>query len=106
MVYCPKCGASNEDNARFCANCGENLYPERRRERREEGCFGERREREDECFGLPQGGAIAGIVFGLFIIILGIGIVLGADVGRWIGPLILMVIGVLIVAGVLYRRYR
>lgn len=27
MVYCPKCGKENEDNALFCQNCGTRIKP-------------------------------------------------------------------------------
>jgi uncharacterized membrane protein YvbJ len=26
MVNCPKCGTKNEDNAKYCSNCGVALY--------------------------------------------------------------------------------
>ena len=63
MVYCSKCGTQNPDNATVCSNCGAPLYTvgqqypgsEREHYRRVEG----------ECFGLPYGGVIASIVFGI-----------------------------------------
>lgn len=107
MVYCPKCGAKNEDDAKFCAICGASLYPERRTVRRHNECFGQRDRQQEECFGLPYGGAIAGIIFGLFIIIIGISVAFeGFNIGRVIGPLILVIIGLLIIAGVVYGRGR
>ncbi|MEM2876184.1 MAG: zinc ribbon domain-containing protein [Candidatus Bathyarchaeia archaeon] len=108
MVYCPKCGTNNKDDAKFCIQCGAALYAVERRERRgEETCFGAREEQfEKECFGLPHGGAIVGVIFGVFIILLGLTIALGIDVGRWIGPFILIVIGILIVSGAIYGLIR
>jgi len=109
MVYCAKCGAQNKDEAKFCINCGAALYPEKKIEKREETCFGEPEKRMEEgCFGLPYGGVIVGIVAGVFIILLGLAIAFGQDVGRWAGPFILIVVGLLIVAGALYglRRRR
>lgn len=91
MVTCTKCGAENEEGAQYCVNCGASFYPEKMSRRREE-----------ECFGLPQGGAIAGIVFGAFIIIIGLSLAFGIDIGRWIGPFIMIVVGVLIVIGAIY----
>jgi len=76
MVYCPKCGTKNEEDVKFCVNCGAALYAEEKRERRRTTCFGAERRREDECFGLPHGGAIAGVIFGAFIILIGIALVL------------------------------
>jgi len=46
MVYCPKCGIKNEDDATFCKNCGTSLHGSRHdwdkeRDRRcEEECAG------------------------------------------------------------------
>ena len=106
MVYCPKCGTKNEEDVKFCVNCGAALYAEEKRERRRTTCFGAERRREDECFGLPHGGAIAGVIFGAFIILIGIALVLEQDIWRLIWPFMLIIIGVLIVAGVLYGLSR
>jgi len=63
---------------------------------------------ENECFGLPNGGAIAALVFGAIIIILGVTLFLQANYGYSIDiwPFILIIFGVLILAGGLYRRRR
>lgn len=110
MVYCPKCGTQNEDEAKFCAKCGATLYPEKVEKRGEYTCFGPRGRRpEEECFGLPYGGAIVAIIFGALIIILGLSIVFQQDIGRWVGTFILVVIGILIILGAIYgmrRTYR
>ena len=65
MVYCTKCGKKNDDNVEFCVKCSEPLksYQTVRRERRR---------KENECFGLPHGGSIAGLVIGLLIILWGV----------------------------------
>ncbi len=65
MVYCTKCGTKNEEDAAVCAKCGASLgaYPPLRRERKRA---------EEECFGLPHGGAIAGLLIGTIIIIAGV----------------------------------
>jgi hypothetical protein len=58
---------------------------------------------------LPYGGLIIGIVIGLFIVILGLAQLYSIDINKYIGPFILILIGVLIVAGAIYgmsrRRY-
>lgn len=102
MVYCTKCGAKNPDDAVVCAQCGASLeagtYTSRRHERR----------REEECFGLPWGGAIAGIIFGLIIILAGLSWLLGFEFWKIFWPLIVIIFGILILAGSLYglRRRR
>jgi len=109
MVYCPKCGTQNEDDAKFCKKCGADLYAGETVEKRAEAYAGpSRRHMDEECFGLPYGGAIVGVIVGLFIILIGVGIVFQQDIGHWFMPFILIVIGLLIVVGAIYgrRRYR
>ena len=106
MVYCTKCGTQNPDSATTCSNCGAPLYTVGQR------YSGSEREHyrkvEGECFGLPNGGMIAGLVFGTIIILVGLGLFLqttyGIDINFW--PLIIVIFGVLILAGALYRRRR
>jgi tetrahydromethanopterin S-methyltransferase subunit E len=104
MVYCTKCGTKNEEDAAVCIKCGASLAsrpawrPERKRA-------------EEECFGLPHGGAIAGIVFGAIVILAGLIFVLqemGVIREGWdlIWPLIVIIFGILIVAGALYSYSR
>ncbi len=69
--------------------------------------FGERAERfgrrmEDECFGLPGGSSIVGVLIGLAIILVGVRELLGWSFD--LGPFAIIVVGVLIVAGVLYKQ--
>ncbi len=106
MVYCSKCGTKNDDNATTCSNCGAPLYtvgqsyPGSEREHY--------RRMENECFGLPHGGMIAALVFGIIIILVGLSLFLQAsyqiNINFW--PLIIVVFGLLLVAGALYRRRR
>lgn len=112
LVYCTKCGAKNEDDAKVCAKCGAPLQVSRpeKRYRSNNNCFGptERRHVEDECFGLPHGGAIAGIIFGIIIVIIGLAILSGFEIWNYLGPLIIVIVGILIIVGALYgmrRRY-
>lgn len=105
MVYCPKCGTKNEDSAAFCVKCGASLQTGTVATR-----WAERRRAEQECFGLPHGGAIAGIVIGIIIVIFGVFLVLqqtGVIVGAsfpWF--LLVIVLGVLMVAGAIYTMSR
>jgi ribosomal protein L40E len=111
LVYCTKCGAENEDDAKVCAKCGVPLQVSRpeRRYRSNDNCFGPRERRErDECFGLPYGGAIVGIIFGIIIVIVGLAILSGLEIWNYLGPFFIVIVGILIVAGALYgmrRRY-
>ncbi len=107
MVYCTKCGAKNEDDAKVCTNCGASLQisgPERRYREKDE-CFGSRR-KEDECFGLPHGGAIAGIIFGIIIIMVGVATFLGESIWRLIWPSLIIIFGLLIILGAFYGMRR
>ena len=63
---------------------------------------------ENECFGLPNGGTIAALVFGFIIVLVGLTLFLRTtyDINIDIWPLILVIIGVLILAGALYKRRR
>ena len=114
MVYCAKCGTKNEDDALVCTNCGASLKSAPRVEsnwegRLEQGAerLGENAERfgkrmESECFGLPQGNSIIGIIFGLIVILLGV-----RELYDWnidLGPYIIIIVGILIAAGALYGR--
>ncbi len=109
MVYCSKCGTQNPDTATVCSNCGAPLYavgqhyPGSEREHYKRV--------ENECFGLPNGGAIVALVFGLIIVLVGLGLFLQAsgyivNFGNYIWPIILVVFGILIVAAALYGRRR
>jgi len=108
MVYCTKCGTKNEDEAKFCVNCGAPLYPKMAEKKREERvCFGpSERGVEEECFGLPHGGAIAGIVIGAFIILIGLAMALGIELGRFIAAFAVIIVGLLIIAGAAFKLRR
>lgn len=107
--YCSKCGKENLDDAVYCMNCGTPLVATAEpyagpKKRREDECFGTQEER---CFGIPNGAAIAGIIFGVLLIFAGIALFFGWSWNwNWLGAAILLLIGVLIVIGALYRRRR
>jgi uncharacterized membrane protein YvbJ len=95
MVYCTKCGTKNEGDAVICVKCKDPLgsYQTVRRERRR---------KENECFGLPNGGAIAGLVIGLIIILWGVSSVPNINFESYLWPIIIVIFGTLMVAGALY----
>ena len=130
MVYCSKCGLENVDEAKYCIKCGANLVFKKESQQEERGEeFGKKMEKwgkdfgkqmedfgnefgrsvEDECFGLPNGGAVIGIIIGIFIIIIGASLALGLDFevwGRWFGTGILILIGLIIMISAIYGLTR
>ena len=107
MVYCTKCGAKNPDDAKVCSQCGASLYAvgEGRSE-----TYEPYRRMENECFGLPRGGTIVLIAIGAIVLLSGlIGLLqqanlISSNVSVW--PFVIIILGVLIVAGALYRMSR
>jgi len=63
---------------------------------------------ESECFGIPNGGLIVTIVIGAIIILLGLSIFVNStyNVNIDIWPFVLVIFGILLVVGALYRRNR
>ena len=104
MVYCTECGFKNLDDAKYCTKCGAvlHVYREERWEKRlEEWGEGFGKRVEKECFGLRRGGIIVGLFMGIFIIIVGISILVGASIFRWIWSFFIIMIGLLITIGAL-----
>ena len=105
LVYCTKCGSKNEDTAVVCVKCGASLQTGTVEPQRYE-----RRRKESECFGLPHGGTIAGIVIGALIILWGFFML--AEQQGWIAEginfwwVIIIIIGILMVAGGIYKATR
>jgi ribosomal protein L40E len=109
VVYCGKCGTQNPDDAKICSKCGAPLYSVGQRYK------GSEREHyrkvEGECFGLPNGGMIAGIIFGIIIVIAGLGLFLQqtgiiGDFWNILWPIIIVIFGILILLGAIYGRGR
>lgn len=105
MVVCPKCGTKNEEDAKYCAQCGANLetgaYPSQRYKRK----------REEECFGIPRGGTIVGLAIGVIIILWGFIWLLEQVFPEQmpnveIGPFAAIIFGILILVGALYGLSR
>jgi len=92
LVYCQECGTNNDDTAINCSNCGASLRS-RIRTPRQAG--------RDECFGLPKGGSIFGIIIGIVIILVGIQQLMGWNFD--LGPFMIIIVGILIAAGALYQ---
>jgi len=120
MVHCPKCWTRNEEDAEYYAKCGAALEGSRSSRaldsvdewgeeigRRAEK-LGKQMERDfrDECFGLPHGGAIAGIIFGIIILVFGFAWLISIDIWENIWPFMVILVGLLIVAGALYSVTR
>lgn len=99
MGYCQKCGTKNDENAEYCSRCGANLqtgtYVSQKRARKKA---------EQDCFGLPNGGAIAGIIIGLLILLWGSTMLFDIDFPFWY--VILIIFGVLMLLGAIYRLSR
>lgn len=107
MTYCESCGTKNEADAQFCAKCGASLQvaKPKPKEKRDEECFG----REDqECFGLPHGGAICGIIIGVIIISWGLVSIFGVtQLWNQYWPFVMaMLLGALLIAGGIYAASR
>ncbi|UCC58127.1 MAG: zinc ribbon domain-containing protein [Candidatus Bathyarchaeum sp.] len=132
MVHCTKCGTKNEETAVYCFKCGAKLEVpkeetwDKRMEKWGED-FGKRAEKwgedvgkraeewgenfgkraEKECFGLPHGGLIFGLLIGLIIILVGVSSLLtGSEVTRYFWPLLVTIFGLLITVGSLYSLTR
>lgn len=67
---------------------------------------------EDECFGLPHSGTIFTILIGVVIVFVGMLYVLSEffdftiDIWSSLWPLIIIIVGILIIAGGLYQSRR
>ena len=117
MTFCSKCGTENEDNSKYCVKCGSKLsrrFEKNLEKRIEEGAeeFGRRAEAwgenfgkraEEDCFGLPHGGTIFGIILGLIIILVGISSIAGIDLEFW--PLLIIIFGLLLFGGAVYSFF-
>jgi hypothetical protein len=77
----------------ICANCGASLAS---------GKYADDPPHRDECFGLPWGSAIPGIIVGLIIVLLGVSWLLGLEFWHvfWnvFWALVLIIVGIWIIA--------
>ncbi|BDZ68926.1 zinc-ribbon domain-containing protein [Methanobacterium ferruginis] len=108
MVYCHNCGTKNDDDAEFCSKCGEPLkdlrdYGGKRRPRHYDDRYYRQR---NECFGLPHGNIIGPLIVGVILILLGLSSFYGFEVWSILWPALIIIIGLLIVIGAIYRTQR
>jgi divalent metal cation (Fe/Co/Zn/Cd) transporter len=65
---------------------------------------------EEECFGIPRGGSIVGIIIGLIIVLVGVSLILSTYYPTIpqlpLGAIIVIIIGVLILVGAYYGMRR
>jgi uncharacterized integral membrane protein len=102
---CQACDYKNDDDAEYCARCGAALSEIKTKPVKGEGedCYGDE---DNQCFGLPHGGAIFGIIIGIVIIVWGLSSITGFPIWNYFWPLILVLFGLLIVAGAIYAMRR
>ena len=99
MPYCDKCGSKNEEDAEFCKICGAALNEGNNRRRYRDDRYRQR----NECFGLPHGGLIVGILIGILLILVGLSSIYGLNIWTYLWPIIIILIGILIILGAIYR---
>ena len=118
MVYCSECGTKNEESAEICVKCGAKLKMSKTKSLEksiEEGAeeFGKRAEAwgksfakrpEEECFGLPHGGTIIGLIIGIIIIVVGLLSMARTSLRGW--PVLTLILGALILGGAIYSLTR
>jgi len=78
-MFCPKCGAENDDEAAFCAKCGAHLDDSTM----SRGDYYERR--LSSGLSGTSSSAIPGLVIGAIVIFIGVTISLGRDIGQIVG---------------------
>jgi len=99
MVYCTKCGTNNADDAKVCVNCGTPLYGTSEESRP----YWRHRRYEGEYYGFHRrSGAIAGMVIGLIIILVGLSLLAeqlsGISIFQYWGPLFIILIGIFVIS--------
>lgn len=107
MVYCVRCGAKNEEDAKVCSNCGAPLYHPSRGEAASRSV--DPRERiEEECFGIPRGSSVVGLAIGLIIVLAGLSLLLKElyqiTIPWW--PIAVMILGIFIIIGAILGSRR
>jgi hypothetical protein len=102
MVYCHNCGTKNDEGVEFCSNCGSSLKVSADYKGDRGDSMDDRLRQRNECFGLPHGGLIVGLLFGSLLILFGISSIYGFDIWMYIWPIVIIIVGILIIAGAIY----
>lgn len=55
-----------------------------------------------ECFGLPHGNLIGPLIGGTILILIGVSFFVGWDFWNYIWPILIIIVGLLIIAGAIY----
>jgi uncharacterized membrane protein YvbJ len=86
MVYCHECGTKNDEEAEYCSKCGALLKNSDDRD----VIYRHRRDRRyrnrNEYFGLPNGGMVVGLIFGVLLILFGVSSFYGIELWKYNGP--------------------
>ena len=96
MVYCSKCGATNDDETEYCKSCGESLHRGRQMSRQSYV--------RNICFGVPVQRNLLELLFGFFIVLWGVTELIGINIDLW--ALALICLGVLLILNVLKKPAR
>ncbi len=96
MVYCRKCGAANSDGDAYCRSCGAGHLS------------GERQQSSGwwEGDGWERSGAIWGLAFGIFLILLGLAVATGVNIWNYLLAIILVGIGAATLIGAVVGLWR
>jgi hypothetical protein len=97
MVYCTKCGESNEEGTEYCVKCGASLTSRSTVYRRS------RYDRE-MCFGVPMSGSLWGLLIGAMIVLWGLSELVGISFN--VAAIFAVVLGAIIVINALREPSR
>jgi hypothetical protein len=104
MVHCTKCGHENPDDSKFCASCGNALYPAVEPGQARSDGYARRGMERDMCFGVR--GGFWPLLIGFAILLWGISLFVETTYGisfPW-WPIVVIIIGLLIVVQAIRRR--
>jgi hypothetical protein len=120
MPYCPKCGSEVGDEMTFCPKCGAPLKGaqaatptdwrvERRERRRDEKAEKNEKQEKGEKHEKQEHPYIGPVIGGIVLIFLGVVAyleVLGYHISQYVGPVFLIIIGIVILLFALTRTAR
>ncbi|MBM4241316.1 MAG: zinc ribbon domain-containing protein [Euryarchaeota archaeon] len=87
---------------RILLHCGADIHPHEHRRHRHMAYERER----NECFGIPGGGIIVGLIVGIILIIVGLSSIFGIAIDKYFGAIILVIVGILIIVGAFFGLRR